>query len=77
LRKCSKTRQPDTKASVLDLVEAELICRYADERGLGPGAKMQSDEVYLDRGENRPQPFPTIPATDCPWIEGKTPITDP
>ena len=80
-----QTRQPDAKASVFDLsvpanelyeVEAELICRYADERSFGPGAKLQSDTVYPDRGDDRTQLSLTTPATASPEIAGKTLLTD-
>jgi len=81
----SHTSQPDMKASVVDLsilpnepykVQGELICRYADERSIGPGATLKSNTVYLGRGDNRAELTLTIPATACPEIHGKRRLTD-
>jgi hypothetical protein len=76
----SRTTQPDTKASVFDLsivpnepyeVEAEVICRYWDQRSSGPGAFLRSNTVYLRPGDDRVELLLTIPAMACPQIEGK------
>ena len=81
----SYASRPDMKASVFDLsilpnepyeVEAELTCRYADERSIGPGAKLKSNRVYLGPREDRTELFLTIPAKACPDIPGKTLVTD-
>lgn len=75
----------DTRASVGDLkilpnepyeVQAELTCRYADERSVGPGATLKSNRVYLTPEDGRTELTLTIPATTCPVIQGKTLVTD-
>jgi len=79
------TRQPDLKSSVVNLsilpnepydVEAELVCQYADERSIGPGATLKSNTVHLEPDDGRTELFLTIPATDCPHMAGKTLLTD-
>jgi len=81
----SHTSQPDLKASVINLsvlpsepyeVEAELTCRYADERSMGPGAKLKSNKVYLPPSDDRKEILLTIPATSCPAVSGKKLLTD-
>jgi hypothetical protein len=81
----SYTSQPDMKASVVDLsilpnepydVEAQLICRYADDRSVGPGKTLKSNKVHLGTGEGRTDIFLAIPATACPEVPGKTLLTD-
>jgi hypothetical protein len=81
----SHTKQPDSNASVVDLsvlpnepyeVEAELTCRYANDRSMGPGAKLKSNKVYLPIGDDRKEILLTIPATSCPAIIGKKLLTD-
>jgi hypothetical protein len=81
----SHTKQPDLKASVVDLgllpneayeVEAELTCRYADDRSMGPGASLKSNKVYLPTGDDRKEILLTIPATSCPEVSGKKLLTD-
>ena len=81
----SDIRQPDLKASVIELsvlpnepyeVEAELICRYADERSNAPGAALKSNRINLVPGDGRAELTLTIPATACPEIPGKTLVTD-
>lgn len=81
----SDTSQPDLKASILDLsvlpnepyeVEAELTCRYADERSEGPGARLKSNKVYLEPGDQAKEVVLTMAATACPEIPGKTLVTD-
>ncbi len=57
-------------------VEAELTCRYADERSFGPGARLKSNKVYLEPGDDRTELSLTIPGTGCPEIHGKTLLTD-
>ena len=52
-------------------VEAELTCWYADERGVGPGAKLKSNKVFLGPGDDRQEIFLTIPAASCPEVPGK------
>jgi hypothetical protein len=79
------TRQPDLKASIVELsvlpdepyeVEAELTCRYADERSFGPGAKLKSNKVHLAPGDDQKELLLTIPATSCPAVAGKKLLTD-
>jgi len=81
----SHTSQPDLKASVVDLsvlpnepyeVEAELTCRYADERSVGPGAKLKSNKVLIAPDDDRKEILLTIPATSCPAVNGKKVLTD-
>jgi hypothetical protein len=81
----SDTKRPDLKASVVDLsvlpnepyeVEAELTCRYADDRRMGPGVKLKSNKVYLPTGDDRTEILLTIPATSCPAVIGKELLTD-
>jgi hypothetical protein len=81
----SDANQPDLKASILDLsvlpnepyeVEAELTCRYADERSEGPGARLQSNKIYLEPKDQRTEVILTMPTTACPEISGKTLVTD-
>lgn len=81
----SDTKQPDLKASIVDLsvlpnepyeVEAELTCRYADERSVGPGARLQSNKFYLEPKEPRTEVILTMPTTACPEMSGKTLVTD-
>jgi hypothetical protein len=73
------------KASIIDLtilpnesyeVEAELICRYSDERSSKSGAKLKSSRIYLGSGDGRTELFLTIPAMACPEVPGKTLETD-
>lgn len=75
----------DIRASVCDLkilpnepyeVQAELNCRYADERSEGPGATLKSAKVYLTPDDGRTELTLTIPATTCPVIPGKTLVTN-
>lgn len=77
--------QRNSRASIVDLsihpveayeVEASLICRYADERSVGPGATLVSNRLYLNPGDNQTELRLTIPATACPAIPGKRPLTD-
>lgn len=82
----SDTRQPDLKASIVELtvlpnepyeVEAELTCRYADARILsGPGAKLKSNRAYLTPGDGQQELLLTIPAISCPPLPGKKLLTD-
>jgi len=81
----SHTSRPDFKVSVVDLsvlpkepyeVEAELTCRYADDRSVGPGAKLKSNRVYFQPGDDRKDILLTIPATSCPVVSGKKLLTD-
>lgn len=81
----SDGNQPDEKASIVDLsvvpnepyeVEAEVICRYADERSEGPGATLQSNKAYLERADHRTEVILTMPTTACPALPGKTLVTD-
>jgi hypothetical protein len=81
----SDATQPDLKASVLDLsvlpnesyeVEAELTCRYRDERSEGPGARLKSNKFHLEPKDQRTEVILTMPATACPEISGKTLVTD-
>lgn len=81
----SNANQPDQKASIIDLsllpnepyeVEAELICRYADERSEGPGARLKSNKIHLEAEDQRIEVMLTMPGTACPEIPGKTPVTD-
>jgi hypothetical protein len=79
------TSQPDMKTSVVDLsilpnepyeIQGELICSYADERSVGPGATLKSNKIYLGPGEDRTELRLTIPARACPEIPGKTLLTE-
>lgn len=81
----SNVRQPDLKASVVEMsvlpnepyeVEAELTCRYADERSVGPGAKLKSNKIYLAPGDDQKELLLTIPATSCPEVHVKELLTD-
>jgi hypothetical protein len=81
----SDARQPDLKASFVELsvlptepyeVEAELTCRYADERSVGPGAKLKSNTIHLAPGDDQNELLLTIPATSCPEVNGKKLLTD-
>ena len=81
----SDARQPDLKASVIELsvlpnepyeVEAELTCRYADERSVGPGAKLKSNRIHLAPGDDQKELSLTIPASSCPEVPGKKLLTD-
>jgi hypothetical protein len=80
----SNTRQPDLKKSVVVLsvvpneryeVEAELTCRYADERSIGPGAELRSNKVLLRPDDDRTEILLTIPAASCPEVPGKKSLT--
>jgi hypothetical protein len=77
--------QVDQKASVVDLmilpnepyrIEAKLICRYEDDRSIGPGATLRSNAVYLGPKEDRTELSLAIPAKACPEISGKTLLTE-
>jgi hypothetical protein len=81
----SHTSQPNRKASVINLsilpnepyeIEGELICRYADERSMGPGAILKSNKIYLAPGDDRTELFLTMPASACPPVPGKTLLTE-
>jgi hypothetical protein len=52
-------------------VQAELTCRYADERSEGPGATLKSNTIYISPDDGRTQLTLTIPARACPLIQGK------
>ena len=80
----SDARQPDLKASIVELsvlpnepyeVEAELTCRYADERSVGPGAKLKSNKIHLASGDDQKELLLTIPATSCPEVAGRKLLT--
>jgi len=79
------TRQPDRKKSVIDLtilpnepykIEAHLTCRYGDDHGIGPGATLRSNEVYMDAKDDRAEISLVIPASGCPEVAGKTLLTE-
>ena len=79
----SDASQQDTSVADLSIlpneryeVEGELTCRYSDERSSGPGARLKSNKVYLEPGDDRTELFLTIPGTGCPAIDGKTLETD-
>jgi hypothetical protein len=81
----SDTRQPDLKSSIIELgvlpnepyeVEAELTCRYADERSVGPGAKLKSNKIHLAPGDDQKELLLTMPTTSCPEVNGKRLLTD-
>lgn len=81
----SDARQPDLKTSVVELsvlpnepyeLEAELTCRYADERSVGPGAKLKSNKIHLAPGDDQNELQLTIPETSCPEVNGKKLLTD-
>ena len=57
-------------------LEAGLTCRYADERSVGPGAKLKSNKIYLSPGDGRKEILLTIPATSCPEVSGKKLLTN-
>jgi hypothetical protein len=80
----SHTSQPDLKASVVDLtvvpdepydVEANLTCRYADEKSVGPGKKLKSGRVHLDPGDDQKEIMLKLPVNSCPEVPGKKLIT--
>ena len=52
-------------------LEAELTCRYADERSVGPGVTLKSNKILLGPGDDRKEIFLTIPAVSCPEVPGK------
>jgi len=69
----SETSQPDLEAGIVELsilpnepyeVEAELICRYADDRSSAPGATLKSNKDYIGPTDNRTKLSLTIPG--CP-----------
>jgi hypothetical protein len=77
-------KQPDQKSSVIELtliaeeayrIEARLICRYADDHSVGPGATLHSDETYLGAKDELTEVSLTIPANACPEVAGKTSLT--
>ena len=80
------TQQKNLKASVVDLlilpdepyeVEAKLTCRYAGGNILSaPGAKLESNQIYIDPSDKVSKISLTIPGTACPEIFGKTLLTD-
>jgi len=81
----SHTKQPDLSASIVDLsllpnepyqVEAQLTCRYADERSVGPGATLKSNKIFLGPGDDRKEILLTIPVVSCPDIRGKKLLND-
>jgi hypothetical protein len=81
----SNTSQKDMKTSVVDLnilatesyqVQGELICTYADERSIGPGATLKSNTVYVKPGDDQTELFLAIPAGACPEIQGKRIVTE-
>jgi hypothetical protein len=81
----SHTRQPAMRSSVVDLsilpeepyeVEAELTCRYADARSMGPGATLRSNRLHIAPGDNRTELSLTIPGSACPEINGKRLLTE-
>ena len=55
-------------------VQAELICRYADQRSEGPGAILKSAKVFLAPDDGRTEMTLTIAATTCPMVPGKTSV---
>ena len=74
------THQPDPKASVLELsilpneayeIEAQLICQYAGENSVGPGATLKSNNVYLGARDDRTEVWLRLPGTACPEVAGK------
>jgi hypothetical protein len=58
-------------------VHAELTCRYADERSVGPGANFTSNKTDINPEDGHNELTLTIPATACPVIKGKTLVTAP
>jgi hypothetical protein len=80
----SDSRQPNLKESVIDLsilpdeaydVIAELTCRYATANSVGPGAHLRSNPVHVAPDDQRTDLILTIPASSCPEVAGKTPVT--
>jgi hypothetical protein len=80
------TSHPDKLVSVVDLtvfsdepyeVEAELTCRYADDRSVGPGKTLKSNRVYLAPGDSRTELLLTMPGTACPERQGNKLLTEP
>jgi hypothetical protein len=81
----SHAHQADLKRSVLDLttlpdeayeVEAELTCRYADERSLGPGTTLKSNREFLGPRDTRKELTLKMPVSRCPEIQGKALVTE-
>ena len=46
-------------------IQAELTCRYMDERSEGPGAILKSAKVFLAPDDDRTEMTLTIAATAC------------
>jgi hypothetical protein len=57
-------------------VEAELTCRYASERSVGPGAKLKSNRIRVAPGDDQKELSLTIPSASCPEVAGKKLQTD-
>jgi hypothetical protein len=81
----SDTRQRNLKESVVDLsilpdepyeVIAELTCRYATANSVGPGAHLRSNPVHVAPNDQQTELILTIPASSCPEVAGKAPVTD-
>jgi len=81
----AQKKQPDLKKSVVDLsvlpnesyeVDASLTCRYWDDRSIGPGAKLNSNQVHLKPGDGQTELLLIIPATSCPELPGKKSLHD-
>jgi hypothetical protein len=79
------TASTDARARVADLklvpteayqVQAELTCRYADDRSVGPGARLVSSTVYVKPEDGQNELTLIIPAKACPAVQGKTLVTD-
>jgi hypothetical protein len=71
------TLDPVPLASLLvRVVEAELTCRYADERSVGPGAKLKSNKIHLAPGDDQEDLLLTMPTASCPEVNGKRLLTD-
>jgi hypothetical protein len=79
------TRQPDSKASVIDLmilpnesyeIEAQLICVYEDEHSMGPGKTLRTNTVTLGARDQITEISLTIPAKSCPEVPGKKTVTE-
>lgn len=81
----AQTNQRNPKESIIELdlvpgepyeIEASLICRYVDEKSIGPGATLHADKLYFTGTDERTELTLTIPATRCPEVPGKTSLTD-
>jgi len=79
------TSQPNPRMSIVDVslvpnepyeIQAELICRYADESSVGPGQILKSNQAHFSARDDRKELHLVISAASCPNIAGKTLLTE-